>query len=119
MSLKSHTDQSLDLTSEQFTVFNYGSIVYSKTPVVLDYLMSYLGKEKFDKAIKYYNNLKKYQKIYSESEEVKIKLRAANKRYYEKKKQDPEWVKKIAKEKLEMYYDKKIKIKNNIIEISN
>ena len=54
MSLKWHTDQSLDLTSEQFTVFNYGSIVYSKTPVVLDYLMSYLGKEKFDKAIKYY-----------------------------------------------------------------
>ena len=72
-----------------------------------------------EKAIKYYNNLKKYQKKYSESEEGKIKLRAANKRYYDKKKQDPDWVKKIAKEKLENYYNKKNKIKNNIIEISN
>ena len=42
-----------------------------------------------EKAIKYYNNLKKYQKKYSGSEEGKIKLRAANKRYYDKKKQDP------------------------------
>ena len=41
-----------------------------------------------EKAIKYYNNLKKYQKKYSESEEGKIKLRVANKRYYDKKKQD-------------------------------
>ena len=50
-----------------------------------------------EKAIKYYNNLKKYQKKYSESDEGKIKLMATNKRYYEKKKQDPEWVKKKAK----------------------
>lgn len=71
-----------------------------------------------EKAIKYYNNLKKYQKKYSETEEGKLKLRAANKRYYDKKKQDPEWVRKIAIEKLEMYYKKKNKTKNNIIEIS-
>ncbi len=61
MSLKSHTDQSLDLTSDKFTVFNYGSIVYSKTPIVLDYLMSYLGKEKFDKSIKYYYEQYKFK----------------------------------------------------------
>ena len=52
-----------------------------------------------EKAIKYYNNLKKYQKKYSESDEGKVKLRAANKRYYEKKNQDTKCVKKIAKEK--------------------
>ena len=61
-----------------------------------------------EKAIEYYNNLKKYQKKYSETEEGKLKLRAANKRYYDKKKQDPEWVKKIAKDKLENYYKKNI-----------
>jgi hypothetical protein len=71
-----------------------------------------------EKAIKYYNTLKRCQKNYAQSEEGKLKLRAANKRYYDKKKQDPEWVKKIAKEKLEMYHNKKSKIKNIIIEIS-
>jgi hypothetical protein len=71
-----------------------------------------------EKAIKYYHTLKGCQKRYAQSEEGKLKLRAANKRYYDKKKQDPEWVKKIAKEKLEMYHNKKNKIKNHIIEIS-
>lgn len=63
-----------------------------------------------EKAIKYYNNLKKCQKRYAQSEEGKLKMRAANKRYYDKKKQDPEWVLKINKEKLERYHRKKTQL---------
>ncbi len=51
MSMKANLDQAIALPSEEFTVFNYGSVVYSKTPLVFDYLRSYLGEERFDKAM--------------------------------------------------------------------
>lgn len=54
MSTKSRTDQPLDLASQDFTEFNYGSIVYSKTPVIFDYLMDYMGEDNLDKAMKFY-----------------------------------------------------------------
>lgn len=54
MSLKSHTDQAIDLSAEEFTPFNYGSIIYSKTPVVFDYLLDYMGEEAFDDAMRFY-----------------------------------------------------------------
>ncbi len=54
VSQRSHTDQPLDLPAQDYTTFNYGSIIYSKTPLALDYLMDYMGEENFDKAMRFY-----------------------------------------------------------------
>jgi hypothetical protein len=54
LSATARMDQPILLPSPDFTSFNYGSIVYGKTPVVLDYLMDYMGEETFDKAMKFY-----------------------------------------------------------------
>jgi len=54
MSAKSNRDQPLDMHSAEFTEFNYGSIVYSKSPVIFEYLMDYMGEENLDKAMKFY-----------------------------------------------------------------
>jgi hypothetical protein len=54
LSLRSRTEQPLDLHSADYTPFNYGSVVYSKTPLVLDYMMDYLGEKKFDAAMHAY-----------------------------------------------------------------
>ncbi len=54
MALKARADQPINLPAQDFTPFNYGSIVYSKTPVILDYLMDYMGSENFDKAMRFY-----------------------------------------------------------------
>lgn len=54
MSYRYHFDQALNLPSEDYTPFNYGSIVYGKAPAAFDYLMEYMGEETFDKAMKFY-----------------------------------------------------------------
>ncbi len=54
MSAKARTDQPINTASQDFTEFNYGSIVYSKTPVAFDYLMDYMGEEALDKAMQFY-----------------------------------------------------------------
>ena len=54
MAAKSRTDQSLDLPAKEFTTFNYGSIVYGKSPVIFDYLLDYMGEDNLDKAMKFY-----------------------------------------------------------------
>ncbi len=54
MSMRAGVEQPLDLKSPEFTNFNYGSMVYSKTSVILDYLMDYMGEENFDKAMRFY-----------------------------------------------------------------
>ena len=41
-------DQALNLDSKLYTPINYGAIVYAKGPVIFNYLMQYLGKNKFD-----------------------------------------------------------------------
>jgi len=51
MSMKANLDQPIALASEEFTGFNYGAVVYSKTALVFDYLRDYLGSERFDKAM--------------------------------------------------------------------
>jgi hypothetical protein len=53
-SLRSRTEQPIHLPAPEFTAFNYGSIIYCKTPVVLDYLMDYMGEDNFDKAMRFY-----------------------------------------------------------------
>lgn len=54
LSLKSNFEQPLNSASEEFTAFNYGAMVYSKTALVWDYLKEYLGQERFDKAMQGY-----------------------------------------------------------------
>ncbi|MFM9026581.1 MAG: M1 family aminopeptidase, partial [Bacteroidota bacterium] len=44
-------DQSLTLRSEQFTLRNYGDMVYGKTSLGFQYLLSYLGDSIFDAAM--------------------------------------------------------------------
>lgn len=51
---KAFIDQPLNLPAQEYTMFNYGSVVYGKTPLVFDYLMDYLGEENFDKAMRFY-----------------------------------------------------------------
>jgi hypothetical protein len=45
---RNYSDQPLNLISEKYTVFNYGSIIYDKTAMAFTYLYQYLGEEKFD-----------------------------------------------------------------------
>ena len=54
-------DQPIELTSEEYTPMNYFGIVYSKTAVVFDYLMAYLGEEVYDKCMKTYFERWKYK----------------------------------------------------------
>lgn len=54
-----NVDQAIDLSSEHYTTFNYGSIVYGKTPLAFDFLMDYMGESNFDLAMQtYYQNFK-------------------------------------------------------------
>lgn len=47
-------DQAMSTSSKDFTQINYGGIVYSKTAIVMDYLMAYLGEAEMDKAMQNY-----------------------------------------------------------------
>ncbi len=58
---KSRTDQTLDIPAQDFTEFNYGSIVYSKTPAIFDYLMDYVGEGNLDNAMKFYYDQFKFK----------------------------------------------------------
>lgn len=53
-SARKNLDQPIATLAEDFTEYNYGAIVYSKSALVFDYLMNYLGKEKFDEAMRFY-----------------------------------------------------------------
>lgn len=48
LSARKNLDQSLNLNSELYTPMNYGSMIYDKSALVLNYLMQYLGEKKFD-----------------------------------------------------------------------
>ena len=47
-------DQPIEFPSINYTPMNYGGIVYMKSAIVFDYLMSYLGEDLFDKCMKSY-----------------------------------------------------------------
>ncbi len=49
-----NNDQTITTPAKDFTNYNYGAIVYSKSALAFDYLMNYLGKEKFDEAMRFY-----------------------------------------------------------------
>lgn len=54
MAARKNLDQPIATNSKDFTNYNYGGIVYSKSALVFDYLMNYLGKDKFDQAMQFY-----------------------------------------------------------------
>ena len=54
MSAKQNEDQPCAIPSEDFTVMNYGAIVYSKTALLFNYLMNYMGENDFDAAMRFY-----------------------------------------------------------------
>ena len=57
--LRSAKDQELSLRSVEFTEGNYGSVVYSKTALIMDYLLDYMGESVLDSAMRtYFQNFK-------------------------------------------------------------
>lgn len=51
---RQNSDQADNLPSEKYSELNYGAIVYSKTAVLFNYLMSYMGENDFDIAMQFY-----------------------------------------------------------------
>jgi len=47
-------DQAIETEAAAYTSLNYGGIVYSKTALVFDYLMAYLGEKKYDQCMQRY-----------------------------------------------------------------
>jgi hypothetical protein len=54
MQAKRGLDQACELPSDEFTSLNYGAIVYSKTALLFNYLMNYMGESDFDVAMQFY-----------------------------------------------------------------
>lgn len=61
LAARKNTDQPISTLAKDFTNYNYGAIVYSKSALAFDYLMNYLGKEKFDEAMRFYFNEWKFE----------------------------------------------------------
>jgi hypothetical protein len=66
LAARKNSDQPIMTPAQYFTNYNYGAIVYSKSAITFDYLMSYVGKEKFDEAMKFYNEQWKFKHPYPE-----------------------------------------------------
>lgn len=54
LSAAKNDDQPIELPAYDYTELNYGGIVYSKTAIVFDYLMAYIGEKEMDKAMQQY-----------------------------------------------------------------
>lgn len=54
-------DQPIELPADEYTQLNYGGIVYSKTAVVFNYLLNYLGVELFDQCMQTYYDRWKFK----------------------------------------------------------
>jgi hypothetical protein len=54
LAARKNLDQAIQNNAEDFTPYNYGAIVYSKSALAFDYLMRFLGQEKFDDGMKFY-----------------------------------------------------------------
>lgn len=63
---KTRRDQPIEEHAAAYTPFNYGGIVYSKTAIVFDYLMAWLGTETMDKAMQLYFDTWKFKHPYPE-----------------------------------------------------
>jgi hypothetical protein len=51
---RQNLDQPINTESAKFTKYNYGAIVYAKSAIAFDYLMSAVGTEKFDNGMRFY-----------------------------------------------------------------
>jgi hypothetical protein len=49
-----NTDQTLNLSSDDYTELNYGAVVYGKPVLIMDYIRDYLGERMFDTAMHRY-----------------------------------------------------------------
>jgi len=63
-------DQPIDFPSAEYTMMNYGGIVYMKTYIVFDYLSAYLGQDIFDDCMKEYFEKWKYK--HPQPEDLKV-----------------------------------------------
>lgn len=54
LTARQNLDQPINTESSKFTKYNYGAIVYSKSAIAFDYLMSAVGNEKFDNGMRFY-----------------------------------------------------------------
>jgi hypothetical protein len=54
LSARYGADQPIDLTSNEYTNMNYGTIVYKKTALVFNYLLQYLGEDTFNRCMAAY-----------------------------------------------------------------
>lgn len=66
LAARRNSDQAIMTPAQYFTNYNYGAIVYSKSAITFDYLMNYVGREKFDEAMKFYNEQWKFKHPYPE-----------------------------------------------------
>lgn len=56
LNARRNQDQPIEEHGAEYTSLNYGGIVYSKTAIVFDYLMAYLGEETYDRCMQRYYN---------------------------------------------------------------
>lgn len=61
VSARRNEDQPIELHAAEYTSLNYGGIVYSKTAIVFDYLMAYLGEKKMDELMQRYFDTWKFR----------------------------------------------------------
>ena len=61
-----HDDQAADIPSEQYTQMNYGAIVYSKVPIMINHLSSVMDSKKFDETMHTFFNEWKFKHVYPE-----------------------------------------------------
>lgn len=58
---RKNKDQPIETWSENYTPMNYGGIVYSKTGLIFEYLMAYLGEELYDRCMQNYFSTWKFK----------------------------------------------------------
>ncbi|HQW42464.1 MAG TPA: M1 family metallopeptidase, partial [Flavobacteriales bacterium] len=61
LNARRNLDQPLSLSSNDFTMINYGTMVYMKTALVMDHLLAYLGEETMDRCLQAYYNAWKFK----------------------------------------------------------
>jgi len=61
LSARANMDQPLSISSSNFSMINYGTVVYSKSAVFFNYLRSYLGDQNMDQVMKTYFEDFKYK----------------------------------------------------------
>ncbi len=77
LSARNNIDQPLNLASDQYTSMNYGMIVYDKSALVWNYLLQYLGEEKFNSIMQqFYRN---WQFRHPDPEDLRMEFETAYK----------------------------------------